>query len=93
MGVRGAHDDREVFRGWRFRPGRNYLGCVRDELGDDPGEFRALVLLEKVAGADDGGVCLTGCTRDLGSEDKRSPPLVMASESLERAQEGTLEAA
>ena len=26
VGVRGAHDDPEVFRGWRFRPERNYLG-------------------------------------------------------------------
>ena len=67
-------------------------GCVRDESGDDPGEFRALVLLEKVAGADDGGVCLTGCTRDLSS--KQAVATFGDGVGItERAQEGTLKAA
>src|SRR5664280_713507 len=43
-------------------------GGVGHEIGDDPGEFGALVLLEEVSGTDDGGVCLSGGTGDFGPE-------------------------
>jgi hypothetical protein len=72
---------------WAIHVRTGLRGGVGYKSGHDVGKLRSLVLLEEVAGADDGGVRLTGCTRDLGPQHSIAP-FVMGSESEKAHKKG-----